>query len=250
MADERQSMHVRNDAMQTLWVGSSLSALEQLSLASFVKNGHDVHLYVYEEVRSVPAGVGLRDAGTILPEDQIFTYGSQAGPGKGSVAAFANLFRYKMLLEKGGWWFDSDMICLKPFDFAEPYVFARQDDVVVNNAVLRVPAESRLMERLYDRATKLGRDLSWGETGPQLLTEQISQEGLEDFVLPSDTFYPVGYWSAPDLFRADPGGQQMERLEGSYGVHLWNEILRRAKIDKEATFASSSVVESLKRRYC
>ncbi len=35
---------------------------------------------------------------------------------------FANFFRYKLLLEKGGWFVDSDTICMRPFDFDNEYV--------------------------------------------------------------------------------------------------------------------------------
>ena len=45
------------------WHGAPLSRVERLCLASFVANGHPVHLYVYDEPAGVPAGVRLRDAG-------------------------------------------------------------------------------------------------------------------------------------------------------------------------------------------
>ena len=37
--------------IQGLWIGSELSMMEQLSIASFLKNGHDYHLYVYGDVK-------------------------------------------------------------------------------------------------------------------------------------------------------------------------------------------------------
>jgi len=82
-----------------LWIGPRLSALERLAMASFVANGHAVHLYTYEHVDGVPEGVDRLDAAEILPQSAVFTYAD--GFGKGSPSAFANRFRYKLLLERG-----------------------------------------------------------------------------------------------------------------------------------------------------
>src|SRR4051812_10885773 len=87
-----------------LWIGQ-LSPLEQLCIRSFIVQGHPYHLYTYDALDNVPAGVTLQDAGQILPKSLIFR--NQLGKGKGSVAAFSDLFRYKLLLERGGWWVDT-----------------------------------------------------------------------------------------------------------------------------------------------
>jgi hypothetical protein len=48
--------------------------MEQLSISSFLQNGHDYHLYVYDEVKNVPAGTVVRNANEILPAVRIFQY--------------------------------------------------------------------------------------------------------------------------------------------------------------------------------
>ena len=60
--------------VQGLWIGGSLSKIEQLSIASFLKNGCDYDLYVYSDVANVPAGVTIKDAAQIIPQSEIFTY--------------------------------------------------------------------------------------------------------------------------------------------------------------------------------
>src|SRR3954454_16532370 len=112
MADER---------IQGLWVGPRLSVVERLSIASFLHHGHNYHLFTYGPVEGLPAGAVLEDARSILPESMIFQYREHA-----SYAGFLDLFRYKVLLERGGWWVDTDPVCLRPFDFDEPYVFGSQ----------------------------------------------------------------------------------------------------------------------------
>src|SRR5262245_44337282 len=103
--------------VQMLWIGERLSTLERLCMASFLAHGHEVHLYAYGAIEAVPPGTQLRDGREILPAANVFTYAN--GFGKGSPSAFANEFRYKLLLERGGVWSDTDVVCLKPFDFLE-----------------------------------------------------------------------------------------------------------------------------------
>jgi len=73
-----------NKIIQGLWIGSELSAMEQLSISSFLQNGHDYHLYVYDEVKNIPPGTLVMDAQEILPSSCIFQY--QRSP---SYAGFA-----------------------------------------------------------------------------------------------------------------------------------------------------------------
>src|SRR6187549_2184730 len=107
--------------VQSLWVGEVLPPLQQLSIRSFLAHGHQYHLYAYGDLQGAPEGAVVIDAATILPAESIFYY--QHGFGQGSVSAFSNLFRYKLICERGGWWVDTDVVCLKPFEFDVPYVF-------------------------------------------------------------------------------------------------------------------------------
>src|SRR5262245_61327546 len=113
---DRTNDGMESRTVQGLWIGSQLSAMEQLSIASFLANGHEYHLYVYDEVRNVPSGAIVRNAEEILPADWIFL------DSRGTYCSFASMFRYKLLLDKGGWWVDTDIICLRYFEFEQPYV--------------------------------------------------------------------------------------------------------------------------------
>lgn len=48
--------------IQSLWIGGSLSVMEQLCITSFLKNGHPFHLYTYEDVKNIPDGTIVKDA--------------------------------------------------------------------------------------------------------------------------------------------------------------------------------------------
>src|SRR4051794_25599030 len=107
-----------NQVIQGLWIGPALSVMEQMSISSFLANGHEYHLYVYDAVANVPLGTTIKDANELLPASSIFQYKQTP-----SYAGFANVFRYKLLFERGGWWADVDTISLRPFDFPQPHVF-------------------------------------------------------------------------------------------------------------------------------
>lgn len=255
--------------IQMFWHGAPLSRVEQLSLASFVHHGHPVHLYAYERIEGVPAGVTMRDASEILSRNLIFKHRRTQ-----SIAPFADWFRYLLLFQRGGIWADTDVVCLEPFDYVQPRVFGWQDDELINNAVIGLPAGDPLASWMasacehpnrwlpYDdvaiRLRKLKRrffrgndrgDIRWGESGPIGLTRAIAHFGYTAEALPSWHFYPVPHESFRTLFEK-PGPNGPAPLEKSRAVHLWNNLIERdAPGSKTGTFPADSVFERLWARY-
>jgi hypothetical protein len=238
--------------IQSLWIGGDLSPLEQLCLASFIAHGHEFHLYTYDVVRNVPRGVVLKDAGPILPPDQVFKEREF-----GSYAAFSNLFRYKLLLERGGVWCDADMACVKPWRFDAELVFCEQRTPEggreANGNVMRTPPGSPVMEFCYTEGIrKMNEGYTWGELGPAVVTAAIQRFELRHAVLPYKVFNPIDYWKADCLFSSSL--RVRLRLEatlawGVYGIHLWHSIWTRRGADPSATYPRFCLYESLKRRY-
>src|SRR4051794_6165389 len=109
------------ETIQSLWIGERLSAMERLCISSFLQHGHPYDLYVYRDIAGIPLGTVVLDGNQILPASRIFTYTEHQ-----TYAGFANFFRYKLLLEKGGWFVDADTICLRPFHFRDDYVFSSE----------------------------------------------------------------------------------------------------------------------------
>ena len=241
--------HAGAPLVQTLWIGGALSRVERLSLASFVATGHSVHLYAYDLVPNVPDGVTLLDASVIAPRENMWRNGRAAGEGAGSWAAAANVFRYALLSRRGGYWVDTDVVALRPLPGRGDYFFAFEDATKINSAVLRLPAGSTLATLLLKTSLAIGPDCTWGETGPRLLTTLVSLFGMREMAAQPESVYPVHYSRALELLQPDVGGELGESLARSWAVHLWNEIWRRAGVDKNRRHAGSSVFESLCRRY-
>ena len=219
--------------------------MEQLSIASFLQNDHEYHLYVYDEVKDVPAGTVIKDASEILPAASIFQYKHQA-----SYAGFANFFRYKLLLERGGWWIDTDVICLKPFDFVEDYVFSSELDKereVISSGIIKAPAGSEVMAYAWQVCEqKDPQQLMWGETGPRLMTEAVKRCSLESYAKPHKIFSPLGFAEWRRVLEPEARGLVDEE---SYAIHLWNEMWRAAGQDKNASYHDDCLYERLRARY-
>ena len=230
--------------VRSLWIGPRLSAMERLSIASFLANGHGFLLYVYDEIDGVPSGARVLDASRILPRSRIFRY-----QGNGSLAGFSNFFRYKMLLEEGGWWVDLDTVCLKAFDFDAEYVISsevHQGEPVVDLAALKVPPGSALAEYAWSVCeSKDPNLLRWGETGPRLLSEAVRHCGLQQYIKPPEAFCPVNYpdWeSVLSPLNLEPGPE-------SFAIHLWTELWRDRGQNKDAVYHPDCLFEKLKSRY-
>lgn len=260
--------HRRLPTIQMFWHGPPLSRIEQLSMTSFMRHGHPVHLYVYEEPKGVPPGVRVMDAASILQRSELFLHRRRQ-----SVAHFADWFRYRLLFERGGLWADTDMVCLQPFDYLSSVVFAWQDDRYLNNAVLGLPPGDALAEWMasscehpnrmlpYDdlaaRLRKLKRRLRgegrehvrWGDTGPYGLTGAARHLGYIEHALPKWHFYPVRYEDHHVLFQS-PNRDAGLTFNGSRAVHFWNQLIEAGRVlDKKARFPEDSPFEQLWEQY-
>jgi hypothetical protein len=218
-----------NKIIQSLWIGRPLSVIEQLSITSFLQNGHEYHLYGYRDIKNVPAGATLKDASEILPPSEIFSY--RHGASKGSLSAFSNLFRYKLLLQKGGWWSDTDIVCLRPLDFTEPIVFASERNDTgtrTATAVIRLPPGHAVARLCYEAARQEDRSkLPWGKTGPLLLDRIVHEVGLQQFIKAPEVFCPLDFWKWKMLLEK-PNPADPLITNQSYTLHLWHELWRRS----------------------
>lgn len=132
----------------SFWHGQ-LSWLEQLCIASFVRNGHRFHLYAYEPMHSLPDGAEWRDAAAIVPREEIVFY-----KGVGTVAVFSDYFRTVLLRAGAGIWVDCDVYCVRPFAGLGPYVLGYEraptatSSGSINSAVLLCPVDAPLLDDL------------------------------------------------------------------------------------------------------
>ena len=235
-----------NQAIQGLWINGSLSTMERLSISSFLAQGHEYHLYIYDDVQGIPPGTVVKDASEILPRSEIFRHTAT-----GSYGVFSDVFRYKMLLERGGWWADLDVVAVKPFDFDADHVFATERDEYgrecLTNCVLKAPRHSAVIESAWlDCRRKDLANLPWGVSGPNLMHQLVFRSPLHPRTVCADTFCPVD----PDWWFQSVIPMKESPIKGStFGVHLLNDKWRGHGLDKNEQYAPTSLYEQLKRRY-
>jgi hypothetical protein len=226
------------DIIQSLWVGGELSQVEQMCIRSFLYHGHRFHLYTYGEVKGVPNGTVVKSADDLVRMSEIKRFQN--------LANFSDFFRYTMLRANGNWWCDLDMFCLKPFAFPEPYVFASQlcdwgdeHPQKITCCAVKVPAGCELMERCLDRIEKTDlKTNSWPAIGPENLEESAISLGLQSYMKPKNVFCPLDHFYAPpNIFFPESGSTKFG--PETYGVHLWNEEMRRFNLDKNAAYPGS-----------
>lgn len=233
-SDKYINLSIDNKIVQGLWIGDSLSTVEKVCILSFIKHGHEFHLYTYNKVKNVPDNCIIKDANEILPENEIFYYDTtQSLSGKRTPAAFSNIFRYKLLYDKGGYWIDMDMICFKPFNFKEEYVFSSElspDGEVINCGVMKCPKGSDFANYCYNICNNKDKSkIKWGEIGPSLTKESVYKYDLEKYVKSWDTFCPIDYKSINKFVN----GNCFQIDKKWYSVHLWNELWRKNNINKD-----------------
>jgi hypothetical protein len=248
-------------ACVTLWIGETLGPVERACLRSVMRQGHQLVLYCYLPPKAVPEGVEIRDAEEILPQSEIFYHH------RGSVALFADWFRYELQRHGAGIWVDTDVYLLQPLDESREYLFGEQSPGLINNAVLRLPAHSAMLDdlvepfsgrtprwlpkpaywlsKMRERVTGAAHvgSMPWGTTGPSALTAAASKEGLLSHALPPSVFYPAPWEKAAWI--TDPAQSLDEWVtDATVALHLWNE---RIKGFKNAPPPKGSFLERLHR---
>ena len=230
-----------------MWIGPSLGAIERACLKSVLRQGHSLALYCYAPPAGVPDGVELRDAGEILPEDCIVRHKT------GSVALFANWFRYELQRRALGTWLDTDAYLLKPLESEKPYLMGEYEPGRINNGVLRIPPDSPLLTPLISlfeeksvpawlpprawlaawwRLGSTGRsglaDMPWGSAGPLALTALAKRYGLGHLADPPEVLYPARWQDADWIL--DPAVAVDDVITArTVSIHVWNERIKHFK---------------------
>ncbi|MDB5693118.1 MAG: hypothetical protein JWO81_2181 [Alphaproteobacteria bacterium] len=235
------------DPCNMLWIGPALGAVERACMRSVLRQGHELSLYCYAPPAGVPKGIVLRDAAELVPEGEIIHHRG------GSVALFANLFRYALQRAGRGIWLDCDTYLLAPIRLTDEHLFGEEAPGRINTAVLRLPPDSPMLPPLIAlfeektvppwlppgarlaaawRLAWTGRSglshMPWGVAGPLAMTAIARQYGFSERAQPPEIFYPMPWENAgwirdPEQLLHDVTTPQ------TIGVHLWNERIKGFK---------------------
>jgi hypothetical protein len=214
-----------------LWIGSELSKVEQLTIRSFMDNGHSFRLWIYDEAvrKYVPGGAIIADANNVIPASRIFNYAqrNKYGHGKGSYAGFSDIFRYQLLYKYGGWWVDMDVTCLKPLDFDGPYFFRSHHELMLVGNVMKCPQGSDVMLRCYEEAVLnvTAENTDWHKP-IEILCSNVSKAGLEKYIVAGVSNHDR--WDETSRYIKSEAAIPT----GYYFLHWQNEEWRHRMVDK------------------
>ena len=268
-------MNNDNRVVQGLWVGGRLSALERLCIRSFCAHGHEFHLYHYDELQNVPRVDGLRlmDGADILPRAAIFHHR------KFGVVYFSDHFRWELLRQRGGWWMDMDIICMRPLDIAADIAFVRDNrpDRLLNG-MLKFPAGHFLPASLANACADVNRIQPWD--APRAILKKTKRRlffwrdshryltgydaggmwaflaavrhfGMEKYALPASSWLLPGDPQARDYVASSACDWEavLASMPQLRFIHLDNAQFAASGTDKDGDYPADSLYETLKRRY-
>jgi hypothetical protein len=231
------------------WHGPALSLYEEACLSSFVRQGIAVRLHTFNLQLPVPEGVVLVDANALAQPEEVLAY-TQGGQ-VGSIAAFTDIYRYRVLAQEAGWWFDTDVFCLKGPEYyqaleaqSKGMLIGFEEKDKVNGAVMYIscPAIARELELL---ANAKGKVFAWGEIGPTLVTKYLATHPEYVTTVNEQYFYPIHYLEVARFFRPADKIGCVRDADNAVCVHLWNEFLRRWRIPKNILPCKGSYLAEL-----
>lgn len=239
-------------AVQSLWIGGELSRMEKTSIGSFLEKGHDFDLYTYGSIKGIPRQVNVIEAREILDGSSI----DKCIDNK-DYATLSDIFRYKLLFEKGGIWVDTDIICLRPFNFDDEHVFAserveRQSRFEIKlpyrpvGCVIKAPAGSEIIHYCLKKSRKKEfENIEWAEVGPDLLDITVEEFSMDECVYPPYKFCPIPWWKWRDFIKDDLKTRTKEKIKqyllNPYSYHLWNSKWSEGKANKNKKYPKRTI---------
>ncbi len=161
------------------WNSNNLIIYEYACLASFVKNGFDVNVYSFCNIK-LRRGVVSKNASSILDQKEIKKFIHQGKAG--CLAAFTDKFRIELQKRNLGWWFDMDVVCLKSSKYfsklekGNKFVIGMETKSKINNAVLKI-SDKNLASRISKKIRQTGYTFKWGGggVGPDLIMKILKE---------------------------------------------------------------------------
>jgi hypothetical protein len=193
-----------------------------------VDRGHRTEVFSYDLNLKVPDWIVVRNATEILPRERVLRPLGE----EGRVAIHANLFRYALLNQLGGWWVDPDVLLLNaemPSDdifLGGPNVFG-----LVPTGALRFPAGHPLLAEAIAQTELLGDSLeAWASAGSALLTTLVERHGLGESFRSRQPLGPVSWFEVPNLFDPANAGELHRKCNDFCFLQLHDEVWRRAGV--------------------
>jgi hypothetical protein len=265
MARERRKLFTRTSSrgrlnrwhrtvFQGFWHGPPMGVLHRACLRSFTELGHRFHLYTYEPV-DTPDGVELLDANEIIPFKQMFHYRNPI-TGREDPSPFSDLFRFRLLGTRGGWWTDIDTVCLSSdipeVDYAWAPEFPEHLSTDIGTSQLALGQGSDLAQVLYMECLALSRSgfPRRESLGPNLLSRVIEERGLQrDNFGSTALFYPIRWIEAFKLWLPHFTDEVRCKTAGATFLPLYQSVAQYQGVDVSRPPPAGSYLDQICKRF-
>jgi len=216
-----------------LWVGSALPDIARVSVLSAAEAGFQTVLFTDRPQVVTHANLRVFDWREIeLPwsPEQVRLRGKSLP----YFAGFADLFRYGLLSSYDGWWFDCDTIILRPSsDFSKllpdsGILVGQESADVLNNAVIGSNSKFEMTKLLEAALPYYPTFTQWGQTGPKLITQMISDGCIKASVVGRNHFYPLHHSEIANIYLPECQAQLRGEEPKWFCLSLWGEVLSRS----------------------
>ena len=250
--------------IQTLWIGASLPKIINVCIRSMAEI-HEVHLYTYCKVDNIPENTShdivIKDANEIIKEEDIFYF-------EGDIAPFSDLFRFKLLLLKGGYWLDTDIFLLKSINYRNTEFIIGSERTIVKGAFksklpykpnigfLKAKRKSKFYSKIVEECEKKIKNGLKKRTDLMVVFQnQIEKFGMGYTIKTPEFYCNLDWWFTKEAFEVplekhwnqkygwDKQDDYLENIE-SIGIHLWAGLISKKNINSEK-YAEGSLVDIL-----
>ena len=234
------------EIVNTLWIGDSLNELSRLAIKSWINLGYKVHLWIYDPVNDPlleNENIQLKDANEI----HRLNVGDCV---KQDILPFSDLWRYKLLYDRGGIWLDADMVLLQRINnddiiISSEYTmrsgaYKSHRESVANIGVLKFNKNNLFLKELIDKIYDSKRKAEFCDN-MRLFQKQIKNSGeYDNYVVAPRIYCPIPWWQCREQYYnkdykmkyavETPTNDYI--ISSAYGIHLWNNFTyNKHKID-------------------
>jgi len=227
----------KRDIIKSLWIGSYLNNLSELSLMSWLRLDYSVELYI--DTLNLPKYMDkYRKTGQLVFKSikEIMPYHLGA-----EILPYSDLFRYKLLHKTGGTWCDMDMVLLKRLPVDDIIIssehtfqsgaFKSKLTFVPNIGVLRFPKNDQFLENLIFKIEHTFKPAEFCDN-MNIFRKMLKKHEYFDRVAPPNMYCAISWWNCKEIYydseykiKYDVKNQPNdELLSSAVGIHLWNNF--------------------------
>ncbi|XP_037501779.1 lactosylceramide 4-alpha-galactosyltransferase [Rhipicephalus sanguineus] len=162
----------------------------------------------------------------------------------------SDFLRYVVLWNRGGVYLDTDVIVMKSLKGFSNGAFyqSRNDSDSVANGILFFDKQSTVLEALIAKCARVYSPWRWTSCGLALISALAFDSAYSRRLnlFNESVFFAVPHRKWETLFEPESAPEVLRAINGSYGVHFWNDLSKHRRV----VTGSGSAMDVLARTHC